>query len=1219
MRILALTLCLLSIPVAAFSQAANGTITGTITDSTGAVVAGAKVDVTNTATGAVFATVSTGTGAYTTSNLPIGPYSVAVTASGFKKYTRSGLSVAAAQTLKIDASLEIGASTESITVSAEASLLQTETGDVASNVTLEQLQDLPILGIGNSNAGSSGVRNPYTSVVMLPGIYTVANSSMIVNGAPTNTEAMRVDGMDNTNHTVSFALQENQQSPDAIQEVAVQTSNYAAEFGQAGGGIFNITMKSGTNDYHGTGYEYFVNEDLNAGFPFSSNGTGEKYRPRNRRNDFGGTLGGPVRIPKLYNGTNKSFFFFSYERFVETSALTFSDTVPTGAYRTGDFSAISPVGGANFNPNLGVPTTPIGTDALGRPIMANEIYDPATRGVNGVGQPYSNPFQGNIIPLSRITPFANAVQALIPAAANGNLTQNYTGNNISSRITPLPSLKLDQLIGARNKLSFFWGLTGTTSQFSTPNGNADGLPDELSGNRGTFIYTLAERVNYDFTISPTMLLHLGAGYNREIFTDTSAYTKAGNQFDCTTIQLPGCQVSYNFPTFYSMIPTSAASTLGGMQQMGNALAHTHTTTIRPTFNANTTWIRGNHSFKFGSEVWFQGNITQPPSGVGMYFGASGSLGATAQPYSYVPAAGQGAQQMGNYYANFLLGDAVQATQYAPVDTRMGKQQWGFYAQDSWKATRKLTINYGLRYDLATPTREQYGRSADLGVNVPNPAASGALGAPIFQATCGCDFMKTYPFAFGPRLGIAYQLDSKTVLRGGWGLAYAVPPDIGQSSSSTSTSIPSGLNAYANYTSPTFLPQPIWPNFDPGQSPLPGASIGFSGFSYIDPNAARPARQNQYSVGIQREISPNFSLDVSYVGNRGVWWTGPLGMLNQVSPQRFAQFGLKPYTNAADNNLLNDQLSNPAVIARVGNFLPYAGYSTTNKLIDALRPFPQFRTITVADSPTGDTWYDSLQVKATKRMAKGLQVNGAFTWSRALDNISEDIFNPDSSVKSLQATDQPFYFTANILYQTQKYFSNRILETVTKDWQVGALLQYGSGLLLAPPAATTVNYLGGSEQVPTGQPFFLKNPNCGCINPYYDQILNPAAWANPGSNTFGPGPAPGFGTNGLYYNNFRAARHPNENFNIGRNFRIRERMTFSIRAEFTNIFNRMQIGAPSTVNPAGGLTQNKAGQYTGGFGVVNLVELANVAPSFGSNTSALYTSPRQGTIIARFTF
>ncbi len=179
-----------------------------------------------------------------------------------------------------------------------------------------------------------------------------ANFVMIVNGAPSNTAAYRVEGLDNTNHTVSYALQENQQSPDAIQEVAVQTSNYAAEFGQAGGGLFNITMKSGTNQYHGSGYEYFVNEDLNAAVPFTNDGNGNKIRPRNRRNDFGGTIGGPVWIPKIYDGHNRTFFFFSMEEFRESSALNFSDTVPTAAYRAGDFSAISPAG-ANFNPGSG--------------------------------------------------------------------------------------------------------------------------------------------------------------------------------------------------------------------------------------------------------------------------------------------------------------------------------------------------------------------------------------------------------------------------------------------------------------------------------------------------------------------------------------------------------------------------------------------------------------------------------------------------------------------------------------------------------------------------------------------------------------------------------------------------------------------------------------------------------------------------------------------------
>ena len=226
---------------------------------------------------------------------------------------------------------------------------------------------------------------------------------MIVNGAPTNTAGYRIEGLDNTNHTVAYAIMQNMPNADAIQEMAIQTSNYAAEYGQAGGGLFNITMKSGTNQFHGTGFDYFANEFLNAGDPFSYDGTGGKYRPESRRNDWGGTFGGPVWIPKLYNGRNKTFFFFSYERYKEDLGLTFTDTLPNAQYQAGNFSAISPNGGAAFNPALGVPSAAIATQANGTPVFANEIFDPATRTtVNGAG--VALPFQGNIIPLSRMNP-----------------------------------------------------------------------------------------------------------------------------------------------------------------------------------------------------------------------------------------------------------------------------------------------------------------------------------------------------------------------------------------------------------------------------------------------------------------------------------------------------------------------------------------------------------------------------------------------------------------------------------------------------------------------------------------------------------------------------------------------------------------------------------------------------------------------------------------------
>jgi hypothetical protein len=1203
-------LLLLLIPVAGFSQAANGRITGTITDASGAVIPGVTIEVTNAQTGVAFSTISTETGDYSAPNLPPGSYSISASLSGFKKYNRTGVSLAAAQTVKIDIPLEVGTAGEVVEVSAEASLLKTETGDIAHNITVAQLVDLPILGIGNANAGSSGVRNPYNTAVTIPGVNYTANLTMIVNGAPTNTAAYRLEGLDNTNHTVAFALQENQPSPDAIQEVAVQTSNYAPEFGQAGGGLFNITMKSGTSQFHGSGYEYWVNEAFNAGYPFTSNGNGKLVRPRNRRSDFGGTLGGP--IPFLTKGNKKTFFFFSLERFKEASLLSFNVTVPTVAYRNGDFSAISPNGGANFNPTL-APSVLIGTDALGRPIYANEIYDPNTRGVSN-GQGFANPFPGNIIPADRITPFAKAVLALIPMPQNNNLTNNYNGTNISNRVTGIPSIKIDHSLNDKNKFSFYWSTTGTESQYSTPNGNADGLPETITGARGTFIDSTTMRLNYDRVVTNSLLLHLGAGWSKIIFIDDAPLTHNGNKFDCNSINLPGCQVSFNFPTFTTMVPTGSLAGLGGLQQLGNAQAHTHTTTERPAYNANMTWIRGSHNYKWGGEVWFQGNIAAPPSGVAMTFGVN----ATAQPYT-VPA-GLGGQAMGFQFASFLLGNASSISQNAPTGTRMGKSQWALYWQDSWKATRKFTLDYGLRWDWASFPKETYGRSANLGTDVPNPAVANFPGAAIFQATCNCEFGKTYPYAFGPRLGFAYQLSAKTVMRGGWGFAYGFAPDINVSTSANQTNTPVGTNAFVNVSAAGALPQPVWPNFDPAQTPLPGQITGFNGFTLLDRNAARPPRQNQWSIGIQREITKDFVMDATYVGNRGVWWTGPLGYLNQVSPQRFAQFGLDPFHNAADNLLLSSPLSSPAVIAKIGNFVPYPGYSTANTLINALRPFPQFSTITVTNSPTGNTWYDSLQMKATKRMSKGLQVNGTYTFSKAMVSTRQDLFNPASSSKSIQSSDQPHIVSINILYQTHKYFGESKLNWLTQDWQIGAFATYATGTPLTPPAATTTNNLpGGNQMYRTGQPLYLKELNCHCIDPTHDQVLNPAAWVNPVAGTYGPGPSAVIGTN-LLYSDFRGPRRPAESFNILRSFNLGHGdrpVRLSVRADFTNIFNRTILPNPSTANPLGAPTKNQAGQYTAGFGVIPAVFAVGAFPAASNATASQL--PRQGTIVARLTF
>ncbi len=368
----------------AFAQSDRGTITGTIADTAGAAVASAPVEARNVQTGAIYQTASTSTGNYTLPQLPTGSYELSVTVTGFKRFVQQNIALPVAQTIRIDVVLEIGTASESVTVTAEVSLLKTESGELSHNVASQRLNSLPILGIGAANAGSSGIRNPMAVTNLAPGTLWQPNLTVRVNGAPNNTEAIRVDGMDSTQTMGPFAQAQTQPSVDAVQELSIQTSNYAAEFGNAGSGLFNFTMKSGTNQFHGTGYDYFVNEFLNSGQAYLN------VRNKNRRNDFGGTFGGPVRIPKLYDGHDKTFFFVNWEQFRETVQIGGQAvTVPTANYRAGNF-ATALTGRAL--------TGAVATDALGRQLLEGQIFDPNTEAIAPNGRRVRDQFPGNQIP-----------------------------------------------------------------------------------------------------------------------------------------------------------------------------------------------------------------------------------------------------------------------------------------------------------------------------------------------------------------------------------------------------------------------------------------------------------------------------------------------------------------------------------------------------------------------------------------------------------------------------------------------------------------------------------------------------------------------------------------------------------------------------------------------------------------------------------------------------
>jgi Carboxypeptidase regulatory-like domain len=1259
----------------AFGQGATGTITGTITDPTGLVIPGVNVDARNSETGAMYSAASTSAGNYAIPNLPVGTYEVTAKAQGFKTYTHVNLALSAAQILREDIHLEIGAATESVTVEAQASLLSTETGEVTHNVTLEQTLDLPFMGIGTMNSGTSGYRNPYNTLQTLPGVSSYATSgTFAINGlggavgfAAPLTETMRIEGQDATSRIFGNYdyTQMAQPNVDAVQEVAYQTSNYMPEFGQAGSVVINMTMKSGTNQFHGGLFEEFVNEDLNAGDPFTSNGAGGKFRPRNRRNDFGGTLGGPIRIPKIYDGRNKTFFFFAYEEYLEHTLYSFTDTVPTAAMRSGDFSAISANGTCSLCAANGIPTAPLGTDPAGQPIYANEIYDPLTRNFTAGGLGYATPFPNNVIPASRFAASSIAFQNLFPQPnpGNTNLVGNYTGNIGGGRYSAIPALKADQVISSKDKLSFYWSRNNTESQISSPLGNADGLPTEIGGYRGTFIPTYTIRLNYDRTLTPTLLLHLGAGYYHTSFSDRAPFLSFNpSQFDLTGFiqdrQFPSVTGMCAPPPFGAPGCGTGASG-GGMQNIGtSAQIQSQNYEEKPTFNANVTWVHGNHTFKAGAEVYFEQAYTGAISGVTLAAAsASGAPVATAEPFT--PTVSFNGYNMGYNYASFLLGDYASTTQAPGEYTRAGSQTWGLFLQDSWKVTQKLTVNYGLRWDYDTPEHEQYGRWGQLDETLANANAGGHPGAVQYASTCNCPFYQpAYPYGLGPRLGVAYQITPKTVFRGGWGVNYQFVANPAGATIGTSGVYPlSGVNPYVNIATPGSIVQPTWPVTNPYIYPVPGTAAVAGQTPYVpDANENRPPRINQFSVGIQRELTRNFIVEASYVANRAVWLQGfTTGFLSQTSAQQYSAFGLYPYpgtgpcsngsgvcpsttyNNYGDYLLTLQPINSANVInamaARgIHNLLPYNGFPPTSSLQSILYPFPQYGAIEPANSPTGRSKYDSLQIKTTKRLSHGLQAGGAFTWAQGFNRPTpQDFFNDQSAEWQLMQIPQ-FDLTFNAIYTVPKAsFLPKVANAITSDWQIGWWSNYQSGAFLAPPVSPTLNFLPSEDIRVPGVPLYTSGVNLNNLNsynPYYTQVLNPAAWepcpvnaacaaANTTIGFFGPQ-----NNAVVYYKDFKGPRIPSENANIGRNFRIhRGDHTYNlyIRAEFVNIFNRTIMPPPSTSNPQNPVIRGAGNGtiLTGGFGVIDAYLAPNTAYSPASGTNQL--QPRTGTLIARFNF
>ena len=1204
LSLMLIVLCGMSL--SCFAQLDRGAMSGIVTDPSGAAISGARVTVTNTATGTQNSTVTTGAGAYTIPELAAGEYSVTVIAQGFNTLVRNGITVSVGETASVDLHLAVGQATTSVTVTADAPLLQTDSAQNNVEVTTQNLNELPI-----NITGVGAVRDPMGFAALLPGTIAGGWNDIHIQGSPATTYRVFMDGLDDTSAVKGAISDEQQPSVESLGSESVMINDYSAQYGESGGGVFNYTSKSGTNQLHGTAFNYLENEDLNAGQPFNLTSSGHKSLPVQRQLDFGASLGGPVMIPHVYHGQHKTFFFFAYEEYHNTQTLNNGTiTVPTQAYLKGDLSSnvLGLITDKSGNPVL---------DCLGRQMYNGTIYDPATTRTatctDGSTQTVRDPFPNNQVPQPRWDPVAVKVLQYMPAPAGvtaNALTNNYPNLQPNNKYQYLTSIKLDHYIGQAWHFSGYY-----IAEYSDKDNADDGINTVGGSTRWNTTPAPQLYLNADYTVRPNLVLHAGMDFTRHAALQDSAVQnfQASSLGLNTAANIPGGAAN-TFPIFSGLTVNHA-----GVPNMGVNNAPFIDDNWYETGSA--IWVHGRHTFEFGGDIRHQ------------LFGTHNDLSAGS--YGFSPAqtslpSSQGQNlygaSLGDGFASFVLGQLSGANIGNDNIQWFHRMESGLYALDTWKLSRKITINYGLRWDLEQMQHEQHDRETQFSPTVANPTAGGLLGGTEYEGNgsgrCNCSFEKFYPWMIQPRVGVSYQLDPKTVLHAatgfysgpqlfmneeiysnqgfGFNQVFLTSPSYGIAAGQLSNGVP--------YTAAALTAT----HFDPGAFPNPGQLN--SPPSFIVPNNGRPPRFVQTTVGIEREIVNNLTVNASFIDTRGVWLNsdGLTNTINELTPSVLSQkYGLN-VTNPSDFSLLTQPISSAAVAAR-GFTKPYSTFPSGATLAQALRPFPQFGNIGDYYEHNGNWWYDALQIKLTKRLSNGLSGGLGYSWAKNLGTVSstgtytttipiQDPALPPKSQKSYVAIDQPqmlnFYFNYEVPVFSfdQRGWKRALLS----GWTTDGIFHYQSGFPIQTPNSTStltsVTFARGvrANRVP-GQPLFLHSLNDHSVDPRATQFLNPAAWANAAPGTYA--------TSKPYYNDYRGPRYPSEQLGVGKNIPIKEALTISLRADFFNVFNRWAYpNLPNTSNPFG----ISGGNVFGVFG--------NTISGAGGNYA-----PRSGEFVARIQF
>jgi hypothetical protein len=1109
------------------AQTTNGGIQGTVTDPNGGAVSGASVTSRNLDTGLTQATSTTDAGIYSLPNLPPGRYSVVVEAPGLKKYSQEGVTVLTGTTVSLDIPMQVGGVSENVTVIADASQLQTATSEIGSTVEPVLVANLP-LAIGGT------IRNPVEFIKLVPGFVggvdnnPGSNSSddFKVNGGQEGGTDILVDGVSIS--LVSPNTQWNKGvSTDAVDEFRVLQSNFSAEYGQSGDGIVSLTLKSGTNQVHGSVYDYFRNAGLDAN-SWVNNLTGSK-RSVDTQNDFGATFGGPVWIPKIYHGKNKTFFFFAYEGFRLKNGGTQFDDFPNEDFRKGDFSAL-------------LPTV--------------QLYDPTTHAA----------IPGNILtndPNFTPSKVMTSVFALLPPT-NGGLTSNVLDHTVSSTTANLFDVKIDHSFSEKHRISGGLDYDNTRTGGSSDLGPIFGssLPQS----------TRYARISDNYVFTPSLVNQALFGFSRRFRGEVANSLGQGYP---GKIGLTGVNDT-TFPCIKWGGTNYQVNNCGDSQFADNVFQ----------INDAVSWIKGKHSFKFGGEIrMLQFNVRRLTQGSGEFDFSSAQTSSTGD-----------ASGLGGYsVASSLFGLSDTTTLNYGNFSGVRYKDYALYAQDSYKFNSKLTLNYGLRYDIDLPASEAFDRFSAVDPKLPNPDAGNILGAYTYFGTgAGRNGQKrpqdVYHKAFGPRLGFAYSINDKTVIRGGYGIFY-------ESMKEGSFADQDGLGFFNRQTvnvtngGPTQIDNGVTHIF-PATGPLtPGAQNNQNGVILVPANTGRPADIQTWNLDIQRQVLNNLMVSVAYVGSKGTHLPALNIIPNQVNPSFLSLGGELTMPSSC---LAADTC--PKSVA-AGLTLPYAGF--TGNINQLLRPFPQYGNFNQEDNSftpdrTGNSTYHAMQLQVNKRFAQGLSFLVSYTVSKNITDadsagpgvsgfigtnsfIGENSYNRKAE-KAVSQLDTPQSLVASFFYELpvgrgKPYLnSGGLKDRVVGGWYVSTILSYHSGTPTevygnCPGTAGDVLF-GGCNVTGAGARVNVvpgvRQTNASNFNPSTEPFWNPAAFT-PAENCATSATTCAFGNEGRSLPLARSFGGKNEDFTIGKKTHlIGEKATVDFQASFFNMFNRHIYSTPSNV-------------------------------------------------------